>query len=114
MISIKFSHKYDKMPRDVGTAPTILLAVIPFEDVSCSQAFFDYDTRYIGKDGKLSHYELPQGKKLLLMLSTMTKPYGAVVNGSVRHNWQTIRRYTEDKYTYYKEHLGEEVKIEVD
>jgi hypothetical protein len=37
-----------------------------------------------------------------------------VIDGSVRENWQTIRRFTEDKYEYYKKHLGEEVKIEVE
>ena len=113
MISIKFSHHYDKMPKDVAIAPSLLLAAIPFDDASCSPTFFELDTRYLTNDGKVAHYELPQGKKILLMLTTMSKPRGTVINGSVRVNWQTIRRFTEDKYEYYKLHIGEEVKIEI-
>lgn len=117
MISIKFSHEYLKMPDEIswgnGMAnPTYLMAVIPFEDESCSKKFIDYDTVYIGKDpdDKEYHYELPQGKKILLLLQTESP----CVDGQGAHNWTTIRRFTPEKYDYYKKHLGEKVKIEVD
>lgn len=111
MITIKFSHRYVKMPVQVETAPTRLLAMLDINADEISQAFRDYDTTYfeeVPNDGKsmpdieAKQYTLPRdGDMMVLLLET---------SGQL---WTTIRRYTHDKAVYYQREVGKEVKIEI-
>ena len=95
MISIKFSHVYQKMPARVFDGATKLLQVIMCDYTDLSQAFKDYDTTY-----PQGTYPLPRGKLIILFLLT---------DGQL---WTTIRRWTPEKFNYYNFHVGEFVKIE--
>lgn len=104
MISIKFSHIYQKMPVGAEDFDTKLLAVIPCVHENLSDEFIEYDTKYEG-----GNYQLPSGKMLLLLLATniLYTDYEIVF-------WTTIRRWTPEKEKYYISHLGEQIKIEVE
>ena len=112
MISIKFSHRYPKIPREAYSSPigvTKLFAVIPFEDHQVSKPFISYDTlfgEYTPAHPEGEYYPLQKGKKILLLLSSFTTNNPIIL-------WTTLRRWTPEKEAYYISHLGEVVKIEV-
>ncbi len=112
-IEIKFSHIYDKMPEEAQSFKTILFAVIPFEDKNTHKVFLAYDTLY-RVDEKREHYELPKGKKLLLLLATQAYEDGRMFYAPQFILWTTLRRWTPEKESYYLSHLGEVVKIVVE
>lgn len=88
MKSIKFSHRYAKMPID--PSPSMLLEVFVVDD-DLHPKFVNYDTQISG-GGK---YNLSDGKKLVLLLQT---PGGDL--------WTTIRRHTDSKHEYYRSTRG--------
>lgn len=97
---IKFSHEYYKMPANLNTAR--LLQVIIVEKSELSKEFIEYDTAYpldkrVPWEGN-GHYELPEGRMLLLLLQS----------GWL---WTTLRRWTPEKERYYKELTGQEIEI---
>jgi hypothetical protein len=105
MKQIKFSHKYYKLPMNVGTATLLQVLTINKEDLS--PEFVEYDTSYPA-NGKYSeegtpdkHYPLPNGKLLLLILQT----------GWI---WTTIRRWTPEKERYYRGSIGETFNIAIE
>jgi hypothetical protein len=103
MIKIKFSHRYDKFPRDFQLSN--LLDVIPVKLEDLSMDFILYDTSYTeGMENKL--YSLPKrGDYMILMLQAGSG------NGRL---WTTIRSQKGkggiDKLDYYKSHIGEVVE----
>ena len=94
MRTIKFSHRYHKMP--LNLEGTYLLDVWPKHYSEMSPGFIDYDTKFEG-----GNYELPKGQLIVLLLYT---------DGQL---WTTIRTATKGKQDYYKSLIGQEVKIEV-
>lgn len=102
MNTIKFSHRYDKMPADtILNMGTVLLHVFVIEASEIQFDFINYDTIYC-ENGKVSKYELPKGKVLVLLL----------LSGGLML-WTTIRRYMPYKYTYYKGLIGDRINIEI-
>jgi hypothetical protein len=100
MQTIKFSHKYKKMPEHVAYLQTYITDVEITRYSDLTEEFIKSDTEYAG-----GYYELPKAKLLIIKLWTET------INGG--HKWQTIRRWTPEKETYYKSLKGQEVKIEI-
>lgn len=100
MISIKFSHRYTKMPELFDNTYLTDLELVNLEDLTSE--FIRKDTEIVGG----GHYTLPKkGKYMILWLLT--------TDGLVVHRWQTIRRWTPKKEAYYRLHVGEFVNIEV-
>ena len=95
MKSIKFSHRYTKMPIDCD--PSMLLEVFVV-DGDLHPKFVNYDTQICG-GGK---YKLVQGKKLVLLLQT--------IDGNL---WTTIRRHTDANHEYYRAMWGTMFGIDV-
>jgi hypothetical protein len=103
MNSIKFSHRYFKMPpAHMKTAR--LLQVLIADKKELSPEFVEYDTAYkeieCNPEEETKHYPLPDGKLIILLLQT----------GWV---WTTIRRWTPAKESYYRSLQGQELKIEM-
>jgi len=100
MITIKFSHRYTKMPEYLSGTFLRDVEVTNLED--CEEEFLKKDTEIVGG----GHYPLPKkGKYMILWLET-----GAGIRSI---GWQTIRRWTPKKEEYYRSHVGELVNIEV-
>lgn len=99
MATIKFSHKYIKMP--ANTENTRLCEVFKTHSKDLSGGFETYDTEYA--DG---FYKLPKGSVLVLLLLT---DYGQ----TTERMWTTVRRWTPDKETYYRGLRGQQVEIEI-
>jgi hypothetical protein len=98
MNSIKFSHRYFKMPIGISNG-ALLSQVLIVERAELSNNFVDYDTRY--DFGANNCYQLPSGKLIMLLLLS---------EGVL---WTTIRRWTPEKEKYYKSQMGSVFKIEV-
>ena len=89
-MKIKFSHLYEKMPKDFGLSKIVCVDVVNIEDLLYE--FVQRDTAIVGG----GHYPLPiKGKFLVISLQSASK-----------HNWQTIRRWTQKKELFYKEWVG--------
>jgi hypothetical protein len=116
MITIKFAHKYLKFPPKLELRQTILsrIDIVNLEDLD--KIFLDNDTAYSDDYNHIGHYSLPKkGKYMILWLATdiyHTKERGCDA-WYTYHDWQTIRRWTPEKESYYRSHIGEEVKIEI-
>lgn len=99
MNTIKFSHRYTKMPAD--TSRTRLLQVFVCDRKDLGELFVNYDTAY--SEGS---YELPKGKLIVLVLQSFNGRFFGDL-------WTTIRRFIPYKEKYYRSLLGQEVKIEI-
>ena len=99
--TIKFSHRYLKMPHGVEYLDTWLvkLRVIDFSELTQEQ--IEQDTAIVGG----GNYELPKGKLLWLGLYSDALPEPKA--------WQTIRRWTPEKEAYYRGLLGKQVSIKI-
>jgi len=95
MITIKFSHKYFKMP-SIDTS--VLLQVLTMDIKDMSPAFRAYDTEYEGGSYPLKG----SGKYMVLLLFAGNE-----------HLRTTVRRWTPEKEAYYKSRVGEIVKIQI-
>jgi len=94
MISIRFSHKYVKMPQDFEISTLTSVENVNLEYLD--PAFLERDTAIVGG----GHYPLP--KKGRYMILWLESPSGAV--------WQTIRPWNPGKEKYYESHIGELVR----
>lgn len=96
MITIKFSHKYKKMPP--GYERSLLTGISVVDIQSLNPDFIEADTAIVGG----GNYPLPlHGRGIIIRLAT---------NGT---RWTTIRRWTAEKEALYKDHLGEEVECRI-
>lgn len=105
MNTIKFSHKYCKMPYPIlakkSVVSTTLLEIFLKGNDDLSPEFIVYDTEILGG----GFYEVPEGKLIVLLLLTESP----VDN----YLWTTIRRFTIEKYLRYKNLRGKTVQIEI-
>lgn len=113
MVAIKFSHQYVKFPLSFDSTYLMDVEVVNLEDLD--PAFLEADTAIVGG----GHYPLPKrGKYMILWLKSDPHPeWNASTPGGwckFMANWQTIRRWTATKETYYRRHIGERVRIEVE
>ena len=97
MPTIKFSHKYTKMPD--GFERSRLIAVFVTDRDKLCKEFIEYDTAIVGG----GHYPLPRGKLLVLLLQVMESS----------QLWNTMRRWTPEKEQYYRGSCGERAECEV-
>lgn len=113
MQTIRFSHRYEKMPDKINEKETLLLEVLQSSKKELSDNFIRYDTGYCEKsffeDDELNfkQYSLPDGKLIILILITycgeFTKPF----------LWTTCRRWTAKKEQYYRALRGQQIRIEI-
>ena len=105
MITIKFSHLYNKMPRDYQHSKLLEVLPIKLEDLSLD--FLLYDTSY-NEGGEEKQYALPKkGNYMILMLQAGSG------NGEL---WTTIRSQwgkAGNKLEYYQGMVGEVVECQI-
>ncbi len=88
---IKFSHLYEKMPPDFRVSGLMDVELVNLEDLD--PGFLERDTAIRGG----GHYPLPaKGKYMILWLES------PIMN--IR--WQTIRRWTPQKESFYRKNIG--------
>lgn len=100
MITVKFSHRYNKMPKFFENTKLMQVLVIDRKDLTKEFELYDtaYEEGYMDKVTK--YYELPKwGKLIILFFKTEDQL------------WTTMRYWTPQKEDYYKSHVGEEVEI---
>src|SRR4030042_4739006 len=103
MKSIKFSDDYEKLPRDwVGSSATLFSVSRVDLDVWKRRhpKFFNYDTKF---RGKLGNYQLNFKDALLLVFVPLG--FGAAP-------FTTIRRFTPEKFEFYRGSVGEEFMLQ--
>jgi hypothetical protein len=94
---IKFSHLYNKMPRDFQHSK--LLDVLPIELEDLSLDFLLYDTSYLD-GGEEKQYALPAKGAYMILLLQAGSGKGQL--------WTTIRsQWPPSKLEYYKSKIGE-------
>lgn len=101
-MKIRFSHEYLKMPtiNEMPPKRALLLDCIQVEKDRLSKEFTEYDTAYLDLEQQdIQYYKLPAGRLILLLLK------------SGDHLWTTIRRFTEEKWGYYRSNIGQEFEI---
>lgn len=103
---IRFSHFYEKMPRDYEKSK--LLAVLPVRLEALGPDFILYDTTY-HEDGRDQQYPLPaKGDYMILLLQA---------GSGCGHLWTTVRSQKgkggRDKLAYYRSMIGEVFVCEV-
>ncbi|MDO8460547.1 MAG: hypothetical protein Q7S74_05535 [Nanoarchaeota archaeon] len=106
--TIKFSEEYEKMPFYADSPPTqaTLLEVFKVNSEELHSRFIEYDTIYFDKKEKnWNYYKLPKGEVLVLLLKSEFDDSFDL--------WTTIRRFTPQKYKYYKKARGETFNIEI-
>lgn len=99
--SIKFSHRYPKLLGDDGLVikEAMLLQIIRVNLSGLSADFLNYDTNY-------GEYPLPEyGEYIMLIFMKPTEGNDAA------NLFTTLRRFTEDKFVYYHEKIGQMFKI---
>lgn len=98
---IKFSHRYEKMPKKIGSAfcSTQIVEIRVKEIKELHGIFIEYDTCKLNG----TYYELPKEGKVIIIYMVSTPC----------NLWTTIRRWTPKKEEYYKSLVGKEVDIEV-
>jgi hypothetical protein len=100
MYKIKFSHVYKKLTypfcEESHVEKATLLEVLPVELEKLSKTFIDYDT-------DKGVYPLPKKGQYILLLFQKGE-YGI---------FPTMRRYTPNKWKYYKDRIGKEFVVEI-
>lgn len=102
MRAIKFSHRYKKMPIGVEYLKTWIQSVIVIDYKDLTEDQIKQDTETI--DGKF--YQLPQTRLINIILWSET------IHGG--KSWGTMRRWTSEKWDYYKHLVGQQVQIKIE
>ena len=90
------------MPAGIESRKTYLIGASTIHYTQLPVGFIFYDTLYV--DGMTQqHYELPKTQLIILILFTDSERV-----------WTTIRRFTEEKYDYYKKLIGQEIKVVIE
>lgn len=90
-MEIKFSHNYPKLH---GQKSAELIAVRTCNRADMPEDFIEYDTRYVDSSSS-GFFPLPDGAYMVL-----------VFLGDSGIPFTTVRRFTDEKYRYYKSNLG--------
>lgn len=99
MNKIRFSHRYWKMP-NTRPAKLVGLYTCDYSELSCFLE--EYDTKYYA-GGFKHYYQLPDAKLIVLLFLSDNDVL-----------WTTIRRFTEEKFRYYKESVGKIFEIVIE
>ena len=113
MPKIRFSHNYWKLkafspffPKYTMPSHATLLEVFKTKTEELHKMFVNYDTVYYDeKSKKWKHYKLPKGEVIVLL-------FKSVMPGNFL--FTTIRRYTPQKYGYYKRMRGKDFEIVIE
>jgi hypothetical protein len=104
-MQIRFSHNYPKLH---GQKTAQLLSIELCNRSDLSERFIEYDTVYeidpaigVCSEPVRGHYPLPNGRYIVLLFK-----------GDHRIPFTTVRRFTEEKYHYYKNNLLKVFNIE--
>jgi len=112
-LTIKFSEEYYKMLNNEDEAipkNAVLMEVFKVNSKDLHPRFVEYDTMFFDKEkNNNAYYKLPKGEILVLLLKT-EHTSGFWNNNMV---WTTIRRFTPQKYEYYKKNRWGTFKIEI-
>ena len=102
---IKFSHEYMKFEDIMLPFKAVLLQCFRIHKSELSNAFIAYDTTYDG-----GQYELPNTELIVLLLFV---PEREVIDDVVLDSFcfTTIRRFTPQKFRYYKSLEGKTVRV---
>ena len=102
---IKFTHKYTKMPLNVGDGSTVrLIEVIYTEFERLHKSFVEYDTKiYNG-----GFYDLPLSGDCLILLFI-----GKGLAFDTSELFTTVRPATPAKNKYYKSLCGKELTVKI-
>lgn len=102
---IKFSHKYTKMPLNVGNGSTVrLIEVINSKFEELHKSFIDYDTKvYNG-----GFYNLPKSGDCLILLFI-----GKGLAFDTGELFTTVRPSTPAKKKYYNSLCGKELTVKI-
>ena len=106
MNTIRFSHFYNKLPRDYQYSR--LLQVIPIQLSELSPEFRRYDTTYLD-GGEEKQYPLPSSGNYMLLLLQGGSGHGKLWT-TIRSRWSKnggLSRKYADKYEYYHSLIGE-------
>lgn len=101
-MKIKFSHWYDKLEGIKITKPVLLIQVLKFHYKDLSESMIEYDTHYLDMEGISNYYPLPKTDLILLIFMQGDRIF------------TTIRRYTKEKFEYYKELENQELNLDVE
>lgn len=104
MNEIKFSHYYTKFDDINIDKPVRLLAVFNEHKDNLSGEFLVYDTRHYPDDGEKEGFEYYTLASMPVLVLVFSNNYNI---------FTTIRRWTEQKETYYRTAIGEEFKIKI-
>jgi hypothetical protein len=110
--TIKFSHRYHKMPLTymLEHGNHIILGVIRAKISELNKVFLDYDTKYYNRRSQeCEHFPLTFDEALIIVIFS----YMDYKNETECKLWQTIRRYTRGKEKYYKGLIGKQIDIEI-
>lgn len=105
MATIKFSHRYKKMPHGVEYLETFVedVSFVHYRDLTADEILKDTET----VDGQF--YQLP--KTYLIRIRLWTPCYDMETRESVAWKWTTMRPYTPEEFEYYKKLIGQQVGI---
>jgi hypothetical protein len=101
MYDIKFSNQYKKMPSGIQYLETFVSSVRITEYSKLTPEEIKEDTETI----QGTFFDLPQGSLIEINLWTA---------GFQAHAWKTYRRYSPEKYDFYKSLVGEQVGIKIE
>jgi hypothetical protein len=106
MKTIKFSHRYRKMPRDFQKS--LLLEVLPIKLEDLSYHFLHYDTLYSDYQMEDCNYPLPPKGDYMILLLQSGEGNGQLWT-TIRSQWGKIG----NKLEYYRGLIGEVLKCEI-
>ena len=101
MKTIKFSHRYKKMPEGVEYLDTWIKDVAVVDYAELTEEEIEQDTAIVSG----GNYPLPKTRLIWLKLWSET------IDGGFE--WGTLRRFTPQKFDYYSGLSGQQVKIEI-
>ena len=99
MQQIIFSNRYVKMPQGVEYCNTFIKDVTHIDYLDLDPEFVERDTAIVGG----GHYPLPNCRLICISLWTDCFPKPV--------EWTTLRRWTPEKFSYYRSLMGQQVGI---
>jgi len=100
MNKIKFTHNYEKLWKQTS-GKLVYIRTREAKTVQKNTSLIEYDTTYSDSNGNRLHYELPKKGKLIQL----------VFMGNLGIPFCTLRKYTPEKFEYYRSKFGENFKI---
>jgi len=111
MLSIDFSHHYEKMP--AFYTDTRLIGVSVCDISKLPKDFLEWDTRYFENVyGRYENYALPNTGQFIVLTLFSGRP-SLLMPVKASAVWTTIRRWTAEKEAYYRNLIGQKIEIRI-